>query len=113
MTIHKSKGLEYHTVIFIGLEDGAFWSFQQQPDEDKCTLFVALSRAKERVAFTFSKKRVGRFVLQDQSIKNISVILEELQKSGVVEMAAKKLTVFDYISCTYKYTKCLAFLLFQ
>src|SRR5690606_15316389 len=27
MTIHKSKGLEYQTVIFIGLEDGAFWSF--------------------------------------------------------------------------------------
>ncbi|WP_274381128.1 3'-5' exonuclease [Staphylococcus pseudintermedius] len=27
MTIHKSKGLEYHTVVFIGVEDDAFWSF--------------------------------------------------------------------------------------
>jgi DNA helicase II / ATP-dependent DNA helicase PcrA len=51
MTIHKSKGLEYHTIIFIGLEDGAFWTFQRQPDEDKCAFFVALSRAKERVIF--------------------------------------------------------------
>ncbi|WP_267903779.1 UvrD-helicase domain-containing protein [Rhizobium mongolense] len=25
MTIHKSKGLEYHTVIFIGLDDSAWW----------------------------------------------------------------------------------------
>ena len=27
MTIHKSKGLEYHTVVFVGLDDGAWWSF--------------------------------------------------------------------------------------
>jgi ATP-dependent exoDNAse (exonuclease V) beta subunit len=27
MTIHKSKGLEYHSVIFVGLDDGAWWSF--------------------------------------------------------------------------------------
>ncbi|MDR3023502.1 ATP-dependent helicase [Chryseobacterium sp.] len=91
MTIHKSKGLEYHTVIFIGLEDGAFWSFERQPDEDKCAFFVALSRAKERVAFTFSKKRTGRFGLRDQSITNISVILDELKKSGIVTMAERKL----------------------
>ena len=24
MTIHKSKGLEYHTVMFVGLDDGGF-----------------------------------------------------------------------------------------
>ncbi|MEW7400555.1 ATP-dependent helicase [Elizabethkingia anophelis] len=86
MTIHKSKGLEYHTVIFIGLEDGAFWSFERQPDEDKCAFFVALSRAKERVVFTFSKQRVGRFGLQTQSITKIKVILEELEKSKIVEI---------------------------
>ncbi|WP_153848793.1 UvrD-helicase domain-containing protein [Sphingobacterium paramultivorum] len=89
MTIHKSKGLEYHTVIFIGLEDGAFWSFQQQPDEDKCAFFVALSRAKERVVFTFSKQRVGRFGLQNQSITKIKVILEELQKSSIVKISER------------------------
>ncbi|MBX2887472.1 MAG: ATP-dependent helicase [Ferruginibacter sp.] len=90
MTIHKSKGLEYHTVIFIGLEDGAFWTFQRQPDEDKCTFFVALSRAKERVIFTFSKKREGRFGIETQTITNIKVLLEELQKSGIVNMIEKK-----------------------
>jgi superfamily I DNA/RNA helicase len=90
MTIHKSKGLEYHTVIFIGLEDGAFWSFQRQPDEDKCTFFVALSRAKERVVFTFSKQREGRFGMQAQTITKIRVLFEELQKSGVVNMIERK-----------------------
>ncbi|MCR6642409.1 MAG: ATP-dependent helicase [Sporocytophaga sp.] len=90
MTIHKSKGLEYHTVIFIGLEDGAFWSFQKQPDEDKCAFFVALSRAKERVVFTFSKKREGKFGMKAQSFTNIKVILDELQKSKVVKMLERK-----------------------
>ncbi|ROI03301.1 ATP-dependent helicase [Chryseobacterium sp. G0240] len=92
MTIHKSKGLEYHTVIFIGLEDGAFWSFQRQPDEDKCTFFVALSRAKERVIFTFSKQREDRFGrLQTQSFTNIEILFQELENSGIVSMIEKKL----------------------
>ena len=86
MTIHKSKGLEYHTVIFIGLEDGAFWTFQRQPDEDKCTFFVALSRAKERVIFTFSKEREGRFGTERQAITKIKVLFDELQKSGIVKI---------------------------
>ncbi|UKB78634.1 UvrD-helicase domain-containing protein [Chryseobacterium sp. MEBOG07] len=91
MTIHKSKGLEYHTVIFIGLEDGAFWTFQQQEDEDKCAFFVALSRAKERVVFTFSKQRLDRFGrTRAQSIANIKVLFQELQNSGIVEMNERK-----------------------
>jgi DNA helicase-2/ATP-dependent DNA helicase PcrA len=57
MTIHKSKGLEYHTVIFLGLEDSAFWSFAMQAHEDTCAFFVAFSRAKMRVLFTFSNQR--------------------------------------------------------
>lgn len=62
ITIHKSKGLEYHTVIFIGVEDKAFWSFSTQREADKNAFFVALSRAKERIIFTVSNKReVSRF----------------------------------------------------
>lgn len=92
MTIHKSKGLEYHTVVFIGLEDGAFWSFERQPDEDKCAFFVALSRAKERIVFTFSKKREDRFGMQDQTIKKINVLFNELLKSGIATIEEKKIT---------------------
>lgn len=84
MTIHKSKGLEYHTIIFIGLEDGAFWSFQRQPDEDKCAFFVALSRAKERVVFTFSKYREGRRGIERQNNNIVKVFFDELEKAGIV-----------------------------
>ena len=57
MTIHKSKGLEYSDVYFVGLEDSAFWNFRNQPAEDRCAFFVALSRAKKSVTFTFCKHR--------------------------------------------------------
>ena len=60
MTIHKSKGLEYEVVYFLGLEDSAFWSFNDQPEEDKSAFFVALSRAKSYLIFTCRKcKLVG------------------------------------------------------
>lgn len=61
MTIHKSKGLEYDTIFFVGLEDSAFWNFKNQPDEDRCAFFVALSRAKRRIDFTFSSNRPVKF----------------------------------------------------
>jgi superfamily I DNA/RNA helicase len=35
MTIHKSKGLEFDTVIFIGLEDSQWWGFSTQAEEEK------------------------------------------------------------------------------
>ena len=85
MTIHKSKGLEYNTVIFVGLEDGAFWTYKSQSKEDNCAFFVAVSRAKERVIFTFSKKRQDKFGrVRDQSFDNICPILDTMSNSGLV-----------------------------
>ena len=52
MTMHKSKGLEYHTVVFVGLEDSALFGHSREPTEEICGFFVALSRAKQRVVFT-------------------------------------------------------------
>jgi DNA helicase-2/ATP-dependent DNA helicase PcrA len=49
MTIHKSKGLEYHTVVFVGFEDSAFWNFHKKPTEETCTFFCrVLARQKPR-----------------------------------------------------------------
>jgi superfamily I DNA/RNA helicase len=79
MTIHKSKGLEYHTVIFLGLEDSAFWSFRNQSHEDKCAFFVAFSRAKRRVFFTFCKQRRAR----EQGRESIGEIYNLLETAHV------------------------------
>lgn len=59
MSIHKSKGLEFESVIILGLEDGAFWNFKNNPEDETYTFFVALSRAKTRAIFTFCANRLG------------------------------------------------------
>lgn len=82
MTIHKSKGLEFTHVFFLGLEDSAFWNYSDNPIEDKSTFFVALSRAKKEITFTYSSKRlnfkppVKRFSCINQSHRNISEIYD-------------------------------------
>lgn len=85
MTIHKSKGLEYHTVIFLGLEDSAFWSFATQSTEDTCAFFVAFSRAKSRVLFTFCNQRTTSPRHQDypQAAASIRPLYEILRAAGV------------------------------
>lgn len=85
MTIHKSKGLEYSAVYFVGLEDSAFWSFRTQPDEDRCTFFVALSRAKEAVTFTFCKQR-SSLSYPRQKHNEINEFFDLLQRPGVAEV---------------------------
>lgn len=85
MTIHKSKGLEYEVVCFVGLEDSAFWNFRSQPEEDRCAFFVALSRAKKEVMFTFSHYRDrGRYSYQSHN--EINEFFELLQEPGVAKL---------------------------
>ncbi|MBT1631648.1 UvrD-helicase domain-containing protein [Curtobacterium flaccumfaciens] len=52
MTIHRSKGLEFHTVVLLGLDDDQWWAYAKDPGEATSTFFVALSRAAGRVIFT-------------------------------------------------------------
>ena len=82
MTIHKSKGLEYEVVYFLGLEDSAFWSFNDQPEEDKSAFFVALSRAKSYLIFTYCKLRNNR----SQNNRNINEIYSLLIQSSLVDV---------------------------
>jgi superfamily I DNA/RNA helicase len=75
MTIHKSKGLEYHTVIFVGLDDGAWWSFTNDSIEATAGFFVAFTRAKQRVVFSYCAPRGAR--------TKIAPLYELLTKAGV------------------------------
>lgn len=81
MTIHKSKGLEFDVVFFVGFDDNSFWSFSNQEDEDKCTFFVGLSRSKRYLYFTFSESRFGRH----RTNSNISILYQMLKESKIVE----------------------------
>ncbi len=75
MTIHKSKGLEYHSVIFVGLDDGAWWSFSRDQVEATAGFFVAFTRAKQRVLFTYCPTRGHR--------NTIATLYQLLQCAGV------------------------------
>jgi superfamily I DNA/RNA helicase len=54
MTVHKSKGLEFHTVIAMGIENQIFFG---DIDSTRPTFFVQISRAKERLLLTCAAHR--------------------------------------------------------
>ncbi len=77
MTVHKSKGLEYDTILFVGLDDKMWWSHKVGDYEGRATFFVGLSRAKQRAVFTYCKTRGSR--------KGVSDLYDLLAAAGVPE----------------------------
>lgn len=57
MTIYKSKGLEFHTMIFYGLDNQTWWSLTPDRIEELNSFFVAFTRARQRAFFTLSRQR--------------------------------------------------------
>lgn len=54
LTIHKSKGLEFDSVIIMAVENEIFFGNQ---DENRCAFFVGVSRAKRRLVLTHADQR--------------------------------------------------------
>jgi ATP-dependent DNA helicase UvrD/PcrA len=77
MTIHKSKGLEFDTVLCMGLDDASWWSYGKQRRESTSVFFVALSRAKQRIVYTFTR---------DNERVDISALYRLLTDAGVREL---------------------------
>jgi superfamily I DNA/RNA helicase len=75
MTIHKSKGLEYHTIMFVGLDDSAWWSYDEDAVEATAGFFVAFTRAKQRVVFTYCQARGNRVM--------INALYDLLRQAGI------------------------------
>lgn len=62
MSIHSAKGLEFPSVFVVGLEEDLFpnaMSLQSRADleEERRLFYVAVTRAKERLALSFAKSR--------------------------------------------------------
>jgi len=79
MTVHKSKGLEYDTVVFMGLDDKAWWAHVPGDLEGVAAFFVALTRAKQRAIFAFCQGRGQR--------NNVAELYQLLTDAGVPEIA--------------------------
>ena len=54
LTIHKSKGLEFDSVIIMAVENEIFFGNQE---ENRCAFFVGVSRAKRRLMLTHADQR--------------------------------------------------------
>jgi superfamily I DNA/RNA helicase len=54
MSIHKSKGLEFDTVILLGVETQTFWG---NLSAERSAFFVGISRAKRRLFLTVCSER--------------------------------------------------------
>lgn len=73
MSVHRSKGLEFHTVIFFGLDSRSWWSFKPADSEEMRAFFVAFTRAKQRVFFTSCRSRGGPISYIDELVSNAGV----------------------------------------
>lgn len=54
MTIHKSKGLEFDSVVMLGVETQTYWG---KTNERRQLFFVGISRAKRRLVVTTADQR--------------------------------------------------------
>lgn len=81
LTAHRSKSLEYHTVVFLGLDDQQWWSHERNRSESISTFFVGLSRAAHRLIFTTTATlaRAGK----------IADLFKMLDAAGVPEIVHK------------------------
>jgi len=81
MTIHKSKGLEFHTVVVVGLHINSFWNYKINKSEEENTFFVALSRARERLYFTRSREA--------GSVDEIQGLIDLLDRAKIEKVECK------------------------
>ena len=63
MTVHSSKGLEFHSVFMSGLEEGLFPHHNSRManasvDEERRLMYVAITRAQRRLYLTFAQSRM-------------------------------------------------------
>lgn len=73
MTIHKSKGLEFQTMIFFGLDNRTWWSLQNNGGEEMNSFFVAFTRARQRAFFSFCSQRGRAFEWLEELLEPVGV----------------------------------------
>ena len=75
MTFHASKGLEFDTVFILDLLEGFTPSnraeTQDQIEEERRALYVAMTRARKRLVLMTSRERLGRTLPESRFLKEI------------------------------------------
>lgn len=95
-TVHSVKGLEYKVVFIVGLEEGIFplskaLYLSNEMEEERRLMYVAITRAKERLYFSYTAKR---YMYGKSTYQVASRFLSEL---GIVDKKHTKLVSNDFV----------------
>ena len=85
MTIHQAKGLEFKYVFVVGLEEGYYPLSERENEieEERRILYVAIIRAKEKCYISYSEERI----LGTKKIKRErSRFIKEINNEELVEI---------------------------
>ena len=95
MTIHKAKGLEFDNVLLYNITDGVYPNsyFDDTPKkvlESAKVLYVAMSRAKKRLYYTYLRSK-SRFLKSDCVAEHFEEYPEALKQKLIMmnEMSRK------------------------
>lgn len=114
MTVHSAKGLEFPTVFIIGLEEGIFPHSRstlspQEMEEERRLMYVALTRAKEKIYLLHTDART---IFGNTQINPRSRFIDEIPENLVVEedffqggMLKNKKAFFGKPTFSYKTTE--------
>ena len=91
MTVHSVKGLEYPYVFLAGLEEGIFphkncFGSKDEMEEERRLMYVAITRAKEKLFITNTKKRM---IYGEESSSIPSRFINEID-SNLIEIENKE-----------------------
>ncbi|MBA3027242.1 MAG: AAA family ATPase [Desulfobacteraceae bacterium] len=83
MTLHASKGLEFPVVFICGCEEGLipfirFEGTEPDPEEERRLFYVAMTRAREELYFSWCRKRTVTGKYQE---RKLSRFVEDIQNS--------------------------------
>jgi DNA helicase-2/ATP-dependent DNA helicase PcrA len=85
MTVHAAKGLEYPTVLVVGMEQGLFPNQmaldEGNEEEERRLCYVAITRAKQELVLTYAERRR---VMNRVVPKRPSKFLDELPAEDIV-----------------------------
>ena len=100
MTIHSAKGLEFKVVFIIGLSEGLFPlarainGSQNELEEERRLMYVAITRARERLYLTRSRTRFN-FEKKTIEYTNPSRFLNEIDEEPT-RLTTSDIKVVDY-----------------
>lgn len=86
MTLHAAKGLEFPYVFMIGMEEGIFphsrsLMEKSEIEEERRLCYVGITRAKERLFMTYSRKRL---IFGQQSRNTLSRFILDIPKDTII-----------------------------